>query len=132
VTDPDISDAIAAERHDLATMLADLPAEAWNALSLCAGWRVREVVAHMTMPFRYSTPKVILEVLKARGDFNRMADRCARQDAAELSAEELAATMRNNDPDRSVRTRPQHRLRTRRRPDGTPRGRVLSAVRAGH
>lgn len=96
MADSDTRDAIAAERHDLATILADLPAKAWDVSSLCAGWRVREVVAHMTMPFRYSTGRVMLELLKARGDFNRMADRCARRDAASVPAGELAASIRDN------------------------------------
>jgi uncharacterized protein (TIGR03083 family) len=45
---------IAAERRELAEVLMDLPAERWDEATLCAGWRVREVVAHMTMPYRYS------------------------------------------------------------------------------
>ena len=36
-----------AERRDLAGLLADLSVDEWNAASLCAGWRVREVVAHL-------------------------------------------------------------------------------------
>lgn len=43
-----------AESADLATFLADLPAARWDEPSLCRGWRVRDVVAHMavghTMP----------------------------------------------------------------------------------
>ena len=57
---------------------------------------MREVVAHMTMPFRYSVRQVAVELLTARGNFNRMADRCARCDAASLTANELAATLRDN------------------------------------
>ena len=49
-----IRDMIAAERAELAEMLAGLPAPRWDEPTLCAGWRVREVVAHITMPFRYS------------------------------------------------------------------------------
>jgi uncharacterized protein (TIGR03083 family) len=36
-----------AERGDLTDLLATLTPAQWNAPSLCAGWRVREVVAHM-------------------------------------------------------------------------------------
>ncbi len=90
---PDVKAAVAAERHDLAAVIAALPAPMWDAPTLCAGWRVREVVAHMTMPFRYSTPKIAVELLKARGSFNRMADRAARRDAASLSAAELSAVL---------------------------------------
>jgi uncharacterized protein (TIGR03083 family) len=96
MTDTNIREEIAAERHELAAVLTDLSAQMWDAQTLCAGWRVREVVAHMTMPFRYSVRQVAVELLKARGNFNRMADRCARRDAASLTADELAATLRDN------------------------------------
>lgn len=87
---------IAAERRELAAVLTALPAESWNAATLCVGWRVREVVAHMTMPYRYSGRQVMVELLKARGSFNRAADRCARRDTRTVSAEELAACLRDN------------------------------------
>jgi uncharacterized protein (TIGR03083 family) len=92
----DIGQAFAEERHELAAMLGGLPARWWDAPTLCAGWRVREVVAHMTMPFRYSVPRFMLELAKTRGNFNRMADRRARRDAASLSADELATTLQDN------------------------------------
>lgn len=92
----DVRDAIAAERRELAAVLDSLPIQRWDEPTLCAGWRVREVVAHMTMPFRYSLPRVVFEVVKARGDFHRMADRSARRDAAALSPGDLAAAMRDN------------------------------------
>jgi len=92
----DVRDAIAAERRELAAVLDSLPIQRWDEPTLCAGWRVREVVAHMTMPFRYSLPRVVFEVVKARGDFHRMADRSARRDATALSPGDLAAAMRDN------------------------------------
>src|SRR4051794_9128768 len=36
-----------AERTDLADLLATLTPEQWSAPSLCEGWRVRDVVAHL-------------------------------------------------------------------------------------
>jgi uncharacterized protein (TIGR03083 family) len=92
----DIRDMIAAQRGELARVLAGLPAASWDAPSLCDGWRVREVVAHITMPFRYSGRRFMLELAKSRGNFNAMADRCARRDAAALSAAELADAVRLN------------------------------------
>ena len=86
---------IAAERRELADVLAGLPPEAWDRPTLCAGWRVREVVAHVTMPFRYSTPRFVLEMIRSGGRFNRMADRCARHDAT-ASPDELIAALRDN------------------------------------
>src|SRR5687767_11621744 len=55
--------AIAAERTELADMLAGLSPHQWDAPSLCAGWRVREVMAHITMAFRYSMPQVIIGMI---------------------------------------------------------------------
>ena len=92
----DITTAIAAERTELAAMLDDLPPAQWDAPTLCAGWRVREVAAHMSMGFRYSLPRMVLELVKAGGDVNRMADRRARQDAATLSTAELVSAIRDN------------------------------------
>jgi uncharacterized protein (TIGR03083 family) len=57
---------------------------------------VREVVAHVTMPFRYSGRRFVLELARSRGKFNEMADRVALRDAARMSPAELAAAVRSN------------------------------------
>ena len=88
--------AVVAERKELVVMLEGLGAEQWGAASLCAGWRVREVVAHMTMPFRMSAARFGLALAKARGNFDRMADRQARRDTARLSDADLLASLRDN------------------------------------
>ena len=92
----DLRAAIAAQRLQLADTLAALPEERWDAPTLCAGWRVREVIAHVTMAFRYSPAQFFWHFALARGNFNRLADRRARADAAALTAEELTASVRNN------------------------------------
>ncbi|MFD6060659.1 maleylpyruvate isomerase family mycothiol-dependent enzyme [Rhodococcus wratislaviensis] len=89
-------DWVVAERHDLATVLAGLTPEQWDAPTLCEGWRVREVVAHITTPFRYSVPRFAVEMVKARGNFHRMSDRRARADAYDLTPEQWVATVRDN------------------------------------
>ncbi|MCS3782006.1 maleylpyruvate isomerase N-terminal domain-containing protein [Tsukamurella ocularis] len=48
-TDTDLYDATVAERTRMAALLADLTSAQWAADSLCEGWRVREVVAHLNM-----------------------------------------------------------------------------------
>lgn len=93
MNDVGIQAAIAAERRDLAAVLTDLPGPMWDAPTLCAGWRVREVVAHMTMPFRYSAARFAAELVRSRGNFNQMADRCARRDAGRMTPRELAAAL---------------------------------------
>jgi len=79
----------------LAEVLASLPPESWDSPTLCTGWRVRDVVAHITMPFRYRPPRFMFEMIRSRGNFNRMADRCARRDAAAPAAD-LTAALRDN------------------------------------
>ncbi|MGV9596398.1 maleylpyruvate isomerase family mycothiol-dependent enzyme [Streptosporangium sandarakinum] len=96
MTEDDLRKAVTAERGEQAELLAALSPEQWDAPTLCEGWRVREVVAHTTMPFRASLGRTLLELVRARGDFNRMADRCARRDAAELPPERLLASLRDN------------------------------------
>ena len=91
-----IQDMIADQRGELAAVLGELPAGRWDAPTLCAGWRVREVVAHITMPFRYSAPRFMVELARSRGRFSQMADRVARRDAVSLSAAELAEAVRSN------------------------------------
>ena len=91
-----IRDMIAAQRAELAEVLAGLPAARWDQPTLCDGWRVREVAAHITMPFRYSGRRFMLELAKSRGKFNEMADRCARRDAAVMSPDELAEALSSN------------------------------------
>ncbi|MEU5722276.1 maleylpyruvate isomerase family mycothiol-dependent enzyme [Micromonospora sp. NPDC047738] len=88
--------AVAAERRELADLLATLPTERWDSVTLCDGWRVREVVAHMTMPFRTSLRRILIDLMKARGSFDRMADRAARRDAAGMPTERLIAALRDN------------------------------------
>lgn len=85
-----------AERTDLAEVLAGLRPEQWDAPTLCEGWRVREVVAHTTLPFRAAMWRWALDLARARGDFNRMSDRCARRDAAAMSADRLLEQLREN------------------------------------
>ncbi|MFI5804731.1 maleylpyruvate isomerase family mycothiol-dependent enzyme [Streptomyces sp. NPDC051561] len=88
--------SIAAERREVADMLDALPAERWDEPTLCTGWRVREVAAHMSFGFRHSLPRVLAELVTARGSLDRMTDRVARRDAAVMSGREMATALRRN------------------------------------
>ena len=90
-----ITDWIAAERRELAVLLDGLGADQWDAPSLCADWTVGHVVAHLTMPLRYSTPQFLLKLAKAGGRFQRMSDTVARRDVTRPK-EELIAALRDN------------------------------------
>ncbi|KAB2339441.1 maleylpyruvate isomerase family mycothiol-dependent enzyme [Actinomadura rudentiformis] len=96
MNETELRSEIAAERRELAELLGDLPAGEWDAPSLCEGWRIREVAAHITMAYRYSAPRVIFELVRSGGSFDRMLDRCARRDAASIPADDLHASLRDN------------------------------------
>ncbi|GAA2689361.1 maleylpyruvate isomerase family mycothiol-dependent enzyme [Actinoplanes palleronii] len=87
---------IAAQRTEVAGLLAGLTPEQWDAGTLCAGWRVREVVAHMTLPFRTSTLRFLLDFARSGGNYDRMLDRAARRDAAAMSSAQLLTAIRDN------------------------------------
>jgi uncharacterized protein (TIGR03083 family) len=88
--------AVVAERREQVDLYSSLTEQDWDVPSLCAGWRAREVLAHTTMPFRYSLRRVAWEIAKARGSFDRMADRRARIDAQQLSPAQLWEVLRDN------------------------------------
>ncbi|MCX5045900.1 maleylpyruvate isomerase family mycothiol-dependent enzyme [Aldersonia sp. NBC_00410] len=69
-------------RRTLADVLATLPASEWDAPSLCPGWRVREVVAHLVLGPSLGRWKAIWEVLRRGGNFNRMVLETARERSA--------------------------------------------------
>jgi uncharacterized protein (TIGR03083 family) len=93
--DSDLQAAVTAEFLTLADLLDDLPDPRWDTPSLCAGWRVREVVAHMTMPARYSTEEFVAELQACGGDFARLSNLVAARDAA-LPVDTLVSNLRDD------------------------------------
>lgn len=91
----DLQTAVADEYLDLANSLESALQTCWDVPSLCDGWRTREVIAHLTMPLRYGPERFMEELAKANGDFNRLADRCAKQDAATLTPDQLIDGLRD-------------------------------------
>ncbi|NUT20604.1 MAG: maleylpyruvate isomerase family mycothiol-dependent enzyme [Hamadaea sp.] len=92
--DDEIWREVDAQRLDLAGLLAGLTPEQWERPSLCPGWRVRDVAAHLTLGPITSWGTVLQEIVRARGSFNRMvydtavrrADRPTAQIVADLRA----------------------------------------------
>ncbi|GAA3219585.1 maleylpyruvate isomerase family mycothiol-dependent enzyme [Actinocorallia longicatena] len=81
------------ERAGLADLLDRLTPGQWATPSLCAGWTVREVGAHLSLGPRMGLRRVLVEAVKARGGFDRMVDRTARREALR-PAGELVAELR--------------------------------------
>jgi uncharacterized protein (TIGR03083 family) len=89
-----LTDGIAEEYNALADLLESAGPPAWDAPSLCEGWRTREVVAHVTMPVRYSGPAFMAELEAVGGDFTRLSNTVAARDGA-LPTERLLADLRS-------------------------------------
>lgn len=78
-----------------AGMFADLSEDQWRTPSLCAGWTVREVCAHLVPPERELRPLTVLGVLvRYRGDLARWVDEETRREARRPTAE-LVARLRD-------------------------------------
>jgi uncharacterized protein (TIGR03083 family) len=77
----------------LADLLAD-GSELWDAPSLCEGWLVRHVVAHVTMPARLTPEQYGREMAAAGGDFGVLSDTVAARDAR-LPVGDLLAQLRS-------------------------------------
>lgn len=73
----DVEALLDAERTALADLLDGLDEAGWATPSLCSGWSVRHVVAHLLMPYRLSAPRFMLKMVAGRFDFDRVADRWA-------------------------------------------------------
>jgi len=85
---------IAEQRRDLADLLDTLTDAQWETPSLCEGWRVREVVTHLVMPFSLPTWRFGLTLIARLGNFNRVMDERAR--AERRPNAELVQVLRAN------------------------------------
>jgi uncharacterized protein (TIGR03083 family) len=66
-----------------------------SAASLCDGWAVRHVIAHMTMAARYDEPAFRAELAAAGYDFTVLSERIARRDG-DLPFDALLADLRSD------------------------------------
>lgn len=89
MTDP--QSWVAPTYDGLADLLASMPADTWDAPSLCEKWQVRHVVAHVTMPTRLTPAQFGAEMAAAGGDFTVLSDTVAARDASLPVADQLAA-----------------------------------------
>jgi uncharacterized protein (TIGR03083 family) len=93
--DADLQPLVADEFQALADLLKAATQEEWDTPSLCAGWRVREVIAHLTMAARYSEERFMTELRRCDFDFTRLSNQIAARDA-ELPTGELVSNLRSD------------------------------------
>ncbi|MFQ1002573.1 maleylpyruvate isomerase family mycothiol-dependent enzyme [Modestobacter sp. SSW1-42] len=94
MTELDVQPWVARTYDGLADLLAAGPAATWNATTLCTGWQVRHLVAHVTMPARLSPEQFGAEMAAARGDFGVLSNTVAARDG-DLPAPGLLAALRS-------------------------------------
>lgn len=79
------------QRGNLADMFDGIDAARWSTPSLCEGWTVRDVAAHLTQS-HMSKPRMLIEAARSGFRFNAMVYRVAVEDTR--SPAELAAALR--------------------------------------
>ncbi|MFJ1670230.1 maleylpyruvate isomerase family mycothiol-dependent enzyme [Streptomyces bottropensis] len=82
------------ERTSLADLLESLSPEEWETRTRCGDWRVRDVAAHLTIAARFSYGQVVREMLRARGNWNRLIHDSAVREAA-LPVTEIVGNLRS-------------------------------------
>jgi uncharacterized protein (TIGR03083 family) len=90
----DLQSWVAPTYQGLADLLPETAGDTWDAPTLCDKWRVRHVVAHVTMPARMTPEQFGAEMAAAGGDFAVLSDSVAARDAS-LPVAELLDQLRS-------------------------------------
>ncbi|MEV6712022.1 maleylpyruvate isomerase family mycothiol-dependent enzyme [Lentzea sp. NPDC051208] len=83
-----------AERLGVADLLEDLTDDEWQRGTLCEGWTMQTMAAHLTTSTRTGWRDVLTGVVKARFGWERMENERARAIAARFTRSELIAQIR--------------------------------------
>lgn len=87
----DIWPTIHAERQALADDLSGLPEAQWQTPSLCKGWTVHQVLAHLVATARMTPPRFLARFAGAGFNFERFTTRQVAAESADGPAATLAA-----------------------------------------
>lgn len=82
-----------AERAELAELCATLTAEQWDTPSLCDGWRVRDVIGHLTSVMTTGRAAWTFGLVRSGMNFNRWQATLARRTASR-GTDSLVSDMR--------------------------------------
>ncbi|MFC4373777.1 maleylpyruvate isomerase family mycothiol-dependent enzyme [Nocardia halotolerans] len=94
ITDEMIWQSVARERTTLVELLRGRPETAWDTPSLCDGWRVRDVVAHLVLATRYTLGSILVGLIRARGNIDRFVRDSAIRHAERTPTADLLAELR--------------------------------------
>ncbi|MGQ1798590.1 maleylpyruvate isomerase family mycothiol-dependent enzyme [Kocuria oceani] len=92
-------DAVHRERSALADLLETLSPQEWDHPTLCPGWAVRDVAAHVISSAQYGPADLVRALWRGRGDFDRAMCLDAR-DRGRRPAAEIVADYRRLDGSR--------------------------------
>ena len=102
-------ETVHAERHRLVLDLEGLSDEQWRLPSLCPGWDVHDVLAHLVDTARTGRLSFVRDLIAARGDFDRAnargIARVRQQDPQETLAALRGAAHLTRTPPASLATR---------------------------
>jgi len=82
------------QRRLLADLLGSLPPAAWSTPSLCDGWTVRDVAAHLSMAATMPVGEVLRWFVRARGNLDRVIHDSAVDRARTRSTDQIVADLR--------------------------------------
>jgi uncharacterized protein (TIGR03083 family) len=82
------------QRLGLADLLDSLSPEEWSTPSLCVGWSVGDVAAHLSMAATTPLGEVLRHLVRARGSFDRMIHDSAVDRARSRSTATITADLR--------------------------------------
>jgi len=86
----DVWPTIHAERKALAADLDGVPKPEWDTPSLCGGWTVRDVTAHMTAATKINGPKFFGKLVGSGFSFNRVQNKGIATERGTSPADTLA------------------------------------------
>jgi hypothetical protein len=93
---------ITEQRLGLARLLEELSDDEWEQPSLCAGWRVRDVAAHVSLVALPPSPgSVLVDLLRARGNFHQLNTMASRR-RAERAPNQLISDLRQHAGSRKI------------------------------
>lgn len=95
LTDAEVFDRTTRLRRLIADTVTELEPGQWNAATLCRGWDVRTLVAHLCQPMLVGFNRMALTAIGRRGNIDAAIDATARR-LARRPPEELVAVLREH------------------------------------
>lgn len=87
----DIWNTVHKERVILIRDLVDLPPEAWTTMSLCEGWTIHDVLAHLVHDAKTTKLSFVIDLIRARFNFDAANQHGMERERQTTAADTLVA-----------------------------------------